>query len=122
MIDSTNFHLCTIALFTPIATPSREADYVSKTPWGEVSSRYWYTEDGVIRESNHWGRVASCRWNLYGLNEGADGRECVKCPVVSGFATFAQIEQNEMIREKLMEAVVAGNTEQATELRKLLTF
>lgn len=31
-----------------------------------ISSRYWYGEDSkgkyVIRESDHWGKVASCNW------------------------------------------------------------
>lgn len=31
-----------------------------------ISSRYWYGEDSkgkyVIRESDHWGKVASCSW------------------------------------------------------------
>ncbi|AQY21321.1 hypothetical protein [Riemerella anatipestifer] len=44
----------------------------------EISSRYWYGEDSkgqyVIRESDHWGQVASCVWhrtmdyNLKGKN------------------------------------------------------
>ncbi len=25
---------------------------------------YFYTEKGVYRKSNHWGRVANCRWKL----------------------------------------------------------
>lgn len=33
-----------------------------------ISSRYWYGEDSrgkyIIRESDHWGRVASCVWNV----------------------------------------------------------
>lgn len=27
-------------------------------------SQYYYTKDGVYRKSNHWGRVANCRWKL----------------------------------------------------------
>lgn len=27
-----------------------------------ISSKYWYTYDGVYRLSNHWGNVASCYW------------------------------------------------------------
>ena len=31
----------------------------------EISSRYWYTEKGIYRESNHWGRrIATCSWYL----------------------------------------------------------
>lgn len=28
-------------------------------------SQYSYTEEGVYRYSNHWGRVANCRWKLH---------------------------------------------------------
>jgi hypothetical protein len=27
-------------------------------------SSYFYTDEGVYRYSNHWGRVANCRWRL----------------------------------------------------------
>lgn len=27
-------------------------------------SSYYYTKEGVYRKSNHWGRVANCRWKL----------------------------------------------------------
>ncbi|QOD62204.1 hypothetical protein H9I45_07115 [Polaribacter haliotis] len=27
-------------------------------------SMYFYTDEGVYRKSNHWGRVANCRWKL----------------------------------------------------------
>ena len=27
-------------------------------------SQYYYTKEGVYRKSNHWGRVANCRWRL----------------------------------------------------------
>ena len=33
-----------------------------------ISSRYWYGQDSrgkyIIRESDHWGRVASCTWKI----------------------------------------------------------
>ncbi len=32
-------------------------------------SYYYYTEDGVFRYSNHWGRVANCRWKIQGINQ-----------------------------------------------------
>lgn len=32
-------------------------------------SSYVYTEEGVYRYSNHWGRVANCRWKLSGVNK-----------------------------------------------------
>ncbi|MEE3999470.1 hypothetical protein V1T75_03880 [Tenacibaculum sp. FZY0031] len=30
-------------------------------------SYYYYTEEGVFRYSNHWGRVANCRWKIQGI-------------------------------------------------------
>lgn len=32
-------------------------------------SSYVYTEEGVYRYSNHWGRVANCRWKLNGVEK-----------------------------------------------------
>ena len=36
-----------------------ETNYSSKS-----DSIYFYTDKGVYRNSNHWGRVANCRWKL----------------------------------------------------------
>lgn len=44
---------------------SKTPDYVSGG-----GSRYWYTDEGVYRESDHWGTgIATCKWYL-------DGKEC----------------------------------------------
>ena len=40
-------------------------DFPKNTHYKSKSdSYYFYTEDGVYRKSNHWGRVANCRWKL----------------------------------------------------------
>lgn len=31
-------------------------------------SYYFYTAEGVFRYSNHWGRVATCRWKIKGID------------------------------------------------------
>ena len=36
-----------------------DTNYKSKS-----ESMYFYTEKGVYRKSNHWGRVANCRWKI----------------------------------------------------------
>lgn len=57
-----NFFVSTKADFAKCDKPAREPDYVSGS-----GSAYWYTEDGVIRMSDHWGAgVASCDWYLDG--------------------------------------------------------
>lgn len=38
---------------------------LSNTP----SSRYWYTDEGVYRESDHWGKCRKCFWTLNGEEE-----------------------------------------------------
>jgi hypothetical protein len=38
---------------------TEETNYRSKS-----ESTYFYTDKGVYRNSNHWGRVANCRWKL----------------------------------------------------------
>lgn len=38
---------------------NKEVDYKSKS-----GSSYFFTETGVYRLSNHWGRAANCKWRL----------------------------------------------------------
>jgi len=38
---------------------SENTNYKSKS-----ESQYFYTDEGIYRKSNHWGRVANCRWKL----------------------------------------------------------
>lgn len=43
---------------------SEVKNYTSKS-----GSVYHYTEKGVYRYSNHWGRVANCRWKLTNVEQ-----------------------------------------------------
>jgi hypothetical protein len=45
-------------------------------------SIYFYTKEGVYRKSNHWGRVANCRWKL------VTNKEYKNQHVVIGFAKW----------------------------------
>lgn len=63
--NENNFYINTMANFEEIEKPDREPDYISYNRHFEISSMYWYTKDGVIRGSDHWGKgVASCDWFL----------------------------------------------------------
>lgn len=63
--DKTSFFHNTIAIYQETRRPRRPPDHVSYDRNGKVSSEYWYTENAVIRGSNHWGTgVASCDWAL----------------------------------------------------------
>ena len=60
--NRTNFFKHTFCIFNevnPNELPKSIPDYVSKS-----ESSYYFTEEGVYRKSNHWGRAANCRWKL----------------------------------------------------------
>ncbi|RAK19615.1 hypothetical protein B0I03_11042 [Flavobacterium aquaticum] len=60
--NKTNFHKHTFCEFIEVDTaaiPNIEWHYKSKS-----GSGYCFTEEGVYRISNHWGRAANCRWRL----------------------------------------------------------
>lgn len=40
----------------------------------ESGSRYYYTEKGMYRLSNHWGRLANSKWRLVSNNEAKDSK------------------------------------------------
>ena len=59
--NKTNFFKHTFCEFTQIDGFNfpENTNYKSKS-----ESMYFYTEEGVYRKSNHWGRVANCRWKI----------------------------------------------------------
>ncbi len=67
MYHKFNFFRHTYCEFTsqPIGFfKGKSAHYQSKS-----GSLYFYTDEGVYRYSNHWGRVANCRWKIKGVDE-----------------------------------------------------
>ncbi|WP_396148400.1 hypothetical protein [Flavobacterium sp.] len=57
-----NFHKHTFCLFQQVedsAVADLKLGYKSAS-----GSAYYYSEIGVYRKSNHWGRTANCRWRL----------------------------------------------------------
>ncbi len=57
-----NFHKHTFCLFQQVedtAVADLKLGYKSAS-----GSAYFFTELGVYRKSNHWGRAANCRWRL----------------------------------------------------------
>jgi len=87
MINKDNFHLQTAGVFSKCEEITTTPDYVSFDRRGRVSSKYWYTSEGVVRASNHWGYVASCNWVLKGVSK--EYNECeVYNDVKFGFCSF----------------------------------
>lgn len=57
-----NFHKHTFCVFKEVDNKQIEnlvPNYTSKS-----GSSYYFTDDGLYRVSNHWGRAANCRWKL----------------------------------------------------------
>lgn len=87
-----NFYKNTFASFISVSTPEREPDYESE------SSRYWYTANGVYRESNHWTWVGSCFWTIDIPHENYN--------VICGFCNWASFAEivifvNDIFKNKL---------------------
>lgn len=60
--DKTNFHKYTFCIFKQVGlneVENQKPNYKSKS-----GSSYYFTETGVYRLSNHWGRAANCKWRL----------------------------------------------------------
>lgn len=77
--NQTNFFkhtFCEFKLVENFEFPEN-TNYKSKS-----ESIYFYTEEGVYRKSNHWGRVANCRWRII-ANEDYKNQQ-----VIIGFAKW----------------------------------
>ena len=62
-----NFHKHTFCVFQEVdreVLDPMQPQYTSKS-----GSNYYFTEEGVYRLSNHWGRAAKCKWHLVPLQE-----------------------------------------------------
>lgn len=70
--NSTNFHRHTFCVFQEVSADELQElglNYKSKS-----GSEYYFTEVGVYRKSNHWGRAANCKWRLIPLASSTKNR------------------------------------------------
>lgn len=59
--NQTNFFKHTFCEFQQVDN----FDFPENTNYKSKSeSSYFYTDEGVYRKSNHWGKVSNCRWSL----------------------------------------------------------
>lgn len=81
-----NFHKNTFCLFQQV-----EASALTDIKIGYKSnsgSEYYFTEIGVYRKSNHWGRAANCRWRLISNSDYKNQTEII------GFARWTDFYPN----------------------------
>jgi hypothetical protein len=62
---SNNFHKHTFCLWKEV--PLSEFEVMKPNFKSQSGSEYFFNDEGVYRISNHWGRVANCRWRLLPL-------------------------------------------------------
>jgi len=65
-------------------------EIANKTPSykSDKGSRYFFSEEGLFRYSNHWGRVANCRWKLQSDKKNSQG-------FVVGYAAWSSFYPND---------------------------
>lgn len=61
MYNRHNFFKNTYCIFTEVNVDENPFNYHYTSKSG---SKYYFTDDGVYRTSNHWGRAAKCKWKL----------------------------------------------------------
>ncbi len=91
-----NFYKNTKADFKEIlqvGVPKRKPDFIS-----DSGSKYWYTSDSVIRQSDHWTQMDTCEWLL-------DGKESEKntqgiCKLIN-FATIEKFASGGILKRNL---------------------
>ncbi|MFM2265958.1 MAG: hypothetical protein RLZ77_1378 [Bacteroidota bacterium] len=70
--NRTNFHRHTFCVFQEVQADEIKQlvlNYKSKS-----GSEYYFTEAGVFRKSNHWGRAANCKWRLIPIDTTSTNR------------------------------------------------
>ena len=131
-----NFHQHTFCVFTEVPfseIENRKIDYTSKS-----GSRYFFSENGVHRLSDHWGRAAKCKWRLEGAKGDKGNRERLGFSLWTGFQADNDIEKlyfitvdfnsrtttyqhrnNEAYSEKALLRTVADSTKIIKQIRNL---
>ena len=92
VVSFDNFFLSTIATFNNCTIPEGKPDFISPS-----GSEYYYSENEVIRVSDHWGSsIASCSWYLKNDTDGTVAGRC-------NLENFEQKELRKIIIEECKE-------------------
>jgi hypothetical protein len=111
--NKTNFHKYTFCIFQEVASMAiadLQLHYKSKS-----GSSYYFTNDGVYRMSNHWGRAANCKWRLIPIS-GSSQRIKVGYARWSDFYPDNDFEKLYCIEVDYATATVHFNHKQSTEV------
>ena len=109
--NKTNFHKHTFCEFTEV-----DSDLIPNIDWhykSKSGSGYCFTEEGVYRISNHWGRAANCRWRLISNSRANSSSKINNCLHRIGYAKWTDFYPNNET-ENLFYVQVNFDTKEAT--------
>ncbi|CAM3943032.1 hypothetical protein FLAN108750_00425 [Flavobacterium antarcticum] len=101
-----NFHKYTFCIFNEVMASEIEhltMNYVSKS-----GSSYIFTNEGVYRKSDHWGRAANCKWRLQ-TNSSDPSRTKIGFAKWSHFHSINEVEKLYYIEVNFAEKTVQYN-------------
>lgn len=104
-----NFHQHTFCIF--IEVDRKEVQDLKPNFKSKSGSLYFFNDQGVFRQSNHWGRAANCKWRLESSKSDATSREKI------GFANWNSFHNDNEI-DKLYFINVDFNLKTATYFHK----
>lgn len=84
--NKSNFHKHTFCIFKEV--PLHETEGLKPGHNSKSGSSYYFTEEGLYRVSNHWGRAANCRWRLLPMKRVNRSR------TKAGYAKWADFHPN----------------------------
>ena len=112
LANENNFFWNTVAIFRIVKKrPNIAPDYISRNREGNISSEYWYSKEGVIRGSKHWGTgVASCDWAMKGIGKGLEITNTTKLYGKAAWSEFVQKSQKVMVDGEFLGRTDFENT------------
>ena len=86
-----NFHKHTFCIFKEV--DSSEISTLKLNFKSKSGSSYYFTENGVYRLSNHWSRVANCKWRIINNNNNPNIKNQDRTKL--GFAKWTDFYQDD---------------------------
>ncbi len=98
--NKNNFHKNTFCIFHQV--DSIEIKDLIPSYKSKSGSHYYFTEKGVFRKSNHWGRAANCRWRVI------PNQQYKNQTIIVAYANWSDFYRNNDL-EKLFYIILSNN-------------
>ncbi|UPT70517.1 MAG: hypothetical protein M0D53_15780 [Flavobacterium sp. JAD_PAG50586_2] len=115
-----NFHKHTFCIWKEVPFSDVADMKISYT--SQSGSRYIFTDEGLYRISNHWGRVANCHWRLIPLDEFKSQYNIVAFANWDGFYSNNDVSKLFFIKADVATQEVNFYHKQSVEDQKDIVF